>query len=176
MSALRESPDPILQRFLDRQFEEGVALARSSDLLDLHLLPASPPHCIAEFHCKGLVRQGEGEIREANEFLVGIWFPSDYLRRADPYQILRLLTPHVWHPNVSREFPLICVGRLAPGTALVDILYQLFDVLTYQKYNPREDDSLNKAACAWARANQERFPVDRRPLKRQAPSLEGRHI
>ncbi len=176
MSAHRENPDPVFQRFLDRQFEEGAALVRSSDLLNLHRVPAPPPHCIAEFHCRGLVRQGDGEITEATEFLVGIWFPSDYLRRADPYQILRLLTPHVWHPNVSRELPLICIGRLTPGTALADILYQLFDVLTWQKYNPREDDSLNKAACAWARANQHRFPVDRRPLKRRPLSLEVRPV
>jgi hypothetical protein len=82
----------------------------------------------------------------------------------------------VWHPNVSRELPLICIGRLTPGAALADILYQLFDVLTWQKYNPREDDSLNKAACAWARANQHRFPVDRRPLKRRPLSLEVRPV
>ncbi len=176
MSAQQENTDPVFRRFLDRQFEEGLALAQSSDLLDLRLVSLPPPHCIAEFHCNGLVRQGENEVAETNEFQVGIWFPSDYLRRVDPCQILRLFTPHVWHPNVSRELPLICIGRLIPGMALTDILYQLFEVLTYQKYNPREDDSLNKAACAWARANQNRFPVDRRPLKRRPLSLEVKPI
>ncbi len=83
-----------------------------------------------------------------------------------------MFTPNVWHPNVSREHPLICIGRLTPGTPLVDILYQIFDILTFQKYNPREDDSLNKTACAWARENQDRFPIDRRPLKRRQLDLE----
>jgi len=176
MSNRTHNSDPVFQRFLERQFEEGTALAQSSDLLDLSILPAAPPHVVAEFHCTGLVRKGDGEVTEANQFHVGIWFPSDYLRRADTFQILRLFTPDVWHPNVSRELPLICVGRLTPGTPLVDIVYQVFDMLTYQKYNPREYDALNKAACQWARGHQDRLPVDRRPLKRQPLSLEVRPL
>ena len=164
--------DPIYQRFLDRQLAEGMSLAQSSDLLLLHVSPTVPPHFIAEFHCKGLIRDGAGEIKEANEFHIGIWFPPDYLRRSDPFEMLRLYTSGVWHPNVSDELPLICIGRLTPGTSLVDILYQLYDILTFQKYNPRENDSLNKAACAWARENHDRFPIDRRPLKRQRLILE----
>ena len=166
------SNDPIYERFMRRQYEEAMELVSSSDLLRLHVPPLSPPHFVAEFLCKGLVREGDGEITQAGDFHVGIWFPPDYLRRAEPFEMLRLFTPNVWHPNVSREHPLICIGRLAPGTSLVDILYQLFDVLSYQKYNPRENDSLNKTACAWARENQSHFPIDRRPLKRQALSLE----
>ena len=58
--------------------------------------------------------------------------------------------------------------------SLVDILYQMFEIITYTKYTPREDDSLNKACCSWARDNQYRFPIDRRPLKRRPLSLEAR--
>jgi ubiquitin-protein ligase len=164
--------DRIYQNFMERQLAEGMALAQSSDLLRLHVSPMVPPHFIAEYLCKGLVRDGSGEIREGSGFQVGVWFPSDYLRRADPFEMLRLFTPGVWHPNVSDDLPLICIGRLTPGTSLVDILYQVYDILTYQKYNPRENDSLNKPACAWARNNQDRFPIDRRPLKRSCLNLE----
>ena len=31
----------------------------------------------------------------------------------------------------------------------------------------REDDALNREACAWARHHADRYPVDRRPLKRR---------
>jgi len=164
--------DPIYRRFMERQLVEGLELARSSDVLRLHVPPLAPPHFVAEYACKGLVRDAGGEIREANNFQVGIWFPPDYLRRADPFEMLRLFTPGVWHPNISHELPLICVGRLTPGTPLIDILYQAYEILSYQRYNPREDDSLNKTACAWARENRERFPVDRRPLKRRPMNLE----
>jgi ubiquitin-protein ligase len=168
--------DPIYKRFMQRQLEEGMELARSSDLLRLHVPLMAPPHFVAEFLCNGLVREGNGDIKEASEFQVGIWFPPDYLRRADPFEMLRLFTPGVWHPNVSREQPLICIGRLTPGTTLVDILYQLFDILTFQKHNPRENDSLNRTACAWARENQHRFPIDRRPLKRRSLNLEVQSV
>lgn len=166
--------DFIYRRFMERQLAEGLALAEESDLVRLHFPATSPPNVVAEYHCKGLVRGEDGVIKEADQFEVGIWFPPDYLRRADPFEMLRMFTPNAWHPNISRELPLICIGRLAPGTSLVDILYQIFDVLTYQKYNPRENDSLNKVACAWARENRHRFPIDRRPLKRRKLNLEAR--
>ena len=76
----------------------------------------------------------------------------------------------VFHPNIKAPF--ICVGKLSPGTLLVDILYQCFEIISYNKVTMREDDALNGAACAWARSNQHRFPVDPRALKRR--SLEFR--
>jgi ubiquitin-protein ligase len=164
--------DPVYERFLQSQLEEGMELARSSDLLTLHVPAFAPPHFVAEFRCRSLVRGNDGEIVEAEHFQVGVWFPADYLRRADPFEMLRLFTPGVWHPNVSADLPLICIGRMTPGMRLVDILYQVFEILTYHKFNPREDNALNKPACSWARANQERFPIDRRPLKRRAMNLE----
>jgi hypothetical protein len=88
--------------------------------------------------------------------------------------VLTWLAPRdIWHPNISADAPVICVGRLAPGTALVDLLYQLFEVITWNKVTMREDDALNRAACQWARRNGHRFPVDRRPLKRSAGSTSG---
>ena len=57
---------------------------------------------------------------------------------------------------------------MTPGTSLVDLLYQAYEVLTYQKFTSREDDALNAVACAWARKHMDRFPVDSRPLKGRA--------
>ena len=162
--------NPIYENFMRHQLEEGMELANSSDLLRLHVPPMSPPTFIAEFHCNGLIREGDGEIKVANEFRVGIWMGPDYLRRADAFEMLRMFTPNVWHPNVSRIHPLICVGRLVAGTPLVDILYQIFEVLTYTKWNTA--DGMNNAACAWAREHQNEFPIDRRPLKRRTLNLE----
>jgi len=167
--------DPVFQHFLDRQYEEGMALARESDLLELAAYPFAPPHFVATFRCKGLVRLENGEIAECDRFQTGIWFPPDYLRRADPFEVLRWFGPqNVWHPNISNTMPLICVGHLAPGTNLTDLLFQIFEIVTFNKYMPREDNSLNRSACAWARQNQHRFPVDRRPMKRRRLNLEAR--
>jgi hypothetical protein len=165
--------DPYISRFLDRQRVAGQALADSSDLIDLQESPLAPPHYVVTFRCRGLVRSAEGLIEEANLFQSGIWFPPDYLRRVDPFDVLRWFGPsNVWHPNISDTMPFVCVGRIAPGTPLVDLIYQLFDMITYNKFTPREDDALNRACCAWARDNQHRLPVDRRPLRRKTFGLE----
>ena len=168
--------DNIFESFLKQQYEEGMALAESSDLLEL--FPMDGPltqEYIARFHCKGLVRAGDGAVVEADGFAVRIWFPSDYLRRAEPFEVLTWFgTERIFHPNIRSPF--ICVGRLAPGTSLVDILYQCFEIITYNKVTMREDDALNREACAWARENQKQFPIDRRPLKRRALDITVEQI
>lgn len=162
--------DKVIEGFLQTQFEEGMALAAQSDLLDL--VPLDPPplvrRYIACFHCTGLVRAAPGEIVEANQFAVGIFFPDEYLRSVEPSQVLTLLTPAgTFHPNISDRGPFICVGRMGPGTSLVDLLYQLHELLTWCKATVNERDALNFEACQWGRANADRLPVDRRPLKRR---------
>jgi hypothetical protein len=165
--------DKIFEAFLKRQNDEGMALAGSSDLLDLYPMGGDPPNrYIAQFHCKGLMRSKNGDIVEAERFEVGIWFPSDYLRRAEPFQVLTWLgPPGVFHPNIGEKAPFICVGKLKPNTPLTDILYQCFEIITYNKVTMREDDALNPDACVWARENQHKFPIDRRPLKRRTLDL-----
>ncbi|HVR30786.1 MAG TPA: hypothetical protein VMS86_14785 [Thermoanaerobaculia bacterium] len=127
--------DPIFASFLRRQQEEGEALARTSDLLEL--LPVDGPPARryrVRFHCTGLVRPPGGEPREVSGFEVGIWFPADYLRRADPFQVLTWLAPrHVFHPNIAAQAPFLCVGRLLPGTPLVDLLYRCFEIITFTR-------------------------------------------
>ena len=168
--------DKIFESFLQRQYEEGMALAASSDLLELFPAPTSdgipPQEYLARFRCKGLVRF-DGGIEEWDCFEVVIYFPADYLRNANGFQVLSWVYPaQVFHPNISDRSPFICVGRLAPGTSLVDILFQCWEIITYNKVTMREDDALNRQACAWARRNQEKFPVDTRPLKRRMLDLE----
>ena len=161
-------PDRILEAFLLRQQDEGVALAAESDLLELQYAGTPAHRYLARFRCTGLVEQAPGVIAEADRFEVGIWFPSNYLREANPFVVLTWLGPrNVWHPNISSTAPAICIGRLTPGTSLVDILYQVFEIITWNKVTMREDDALNVAACQWARQHRDRMPVDRRPLKRR---------
>ncbi len=168
--------DRIMEGFLSRQYEAGMQLAGESDLLDLiPLATPTPNRYIAHFTCSGLIRSRRGEILEENDFAVEIWFPDDYLRSRDrslPYRVLSWLMPRsIWHPNISNELPLICVGRLTPGTDLVTIIYQVHEIITYNKVTMVETDALNKEACAWARRNLHRFPIDRRPLKRRSLNL-----
>ena len=92
--------DRIFEIFLNRQLEEGLELAATSDIVDLLPVDGPPPqHYIADFHCRGLVRSKEGAIREWDRFTVGIYFPADYLRAVDPFSILR------WFGPPTREHP-----------------------------------------------------------------------
>jgi hypothetical protein len=162
--------DPVFTGFLESQHEQGMVLSNRSDVMTLHPLGGPPPQLfIAEFDCRGLRGKPADGLQVANQWRVGIGFPNDYLRRANFLHVIQLLSPlDAWHPNVRG--PALCVGRMTPGTPLVDILYQVLEIITYRRYTPREDDALNRQACAWARANQARFPLDDRPLVRRIPS------
>ena len=163
--------DRILEAFLKRQHEEGMALARASDLLELEPLDKPAQHYIARFHARGLMQNDRGEVIETDRFDVGISMPDDYLRRVDGYQILTYLGPALrpWHPNIMGPF--ICV-HLTPGMALVDLLHTLYDLWRWSLYYTG-DEGLNHDASQWARRQQPgRFPIDRRPLKRRPIDLD----
>ena len=122
--------DPILHSFLARQLEAGTRLAADSDLLALVPQGGRPPRVyLAHLGCKSLVRTPGGEVKEHSGFGFAVSFPSDYLRHVDPMRVVTLLGPPVFHPNVAHRAPLICLGRLAPGTELVDILSGMVDEL-----------------------------------------------
>lgn len=158
--------DPVFDAFLQMQYIEGMALADTSDILELAPLGGPPAQqFIATLHCKGLVGTEANALRDADRFRVGIFFPDDYLRRVNPGHVVQMLSPRmVFHPNVAG--PAICLGHMPPGTSLVDIIYQVVEIITYRKYTPREDDALNFSACQYARAHQDDFPLDNRPLRR----------
>ena len=83
-----------------------------------------------------------GEIVEASEFHVGLWFPSDYCRHADPFHVLTWLYPHnIWHPNIRP--PVICVGKITPATDLCDLLYQCYEIITYFNWAPHNGLNLD---------------------------------
>ena len=166
--------DKVYEGFLHQQLEQGTALARASDVLELISLPSGDPPCryLAHFEgCNGLVQNERGEIAQFDKFAVGIWFPEDYLRHVNIPQVLTYLGPHPrpWHPNLRPPF--IC-AHIEPGTALVDVLYACFEIWTWNLF-ATGDEGLNHAASQWSRRQaRSRFPIDRRPLKRRATQIQ----
>lgn len=158
--------DRILASFLDGQLEAGLRLAADSDILALTPVGPPPVHrFLARFDCPTLVRDPGGAVREERGFAVGLYLGPDYLRRVDPVSVVAWLHPTtVFLPNVRA--PWLCMGHLAPGTPLVELLYQVHDIGRGAKLTVREDDALNRDACAWARHRLARFPLDDRGLKR----------
>ncbi len=162
---------PIIKSFLETQEAEAMALAARSDLIEVVPMGEKPHQTyLVRFFCKTLLKTREG-VCEYDRVDIGIRFPSDYWQRATPPEVVTLFGPaNVFHPNV--RFPFVCIGMLNPGTSLVDIIYQCYEILTFQKVTMREDDALNAEACTWARKNKERFPVDSRPLVRRRASYK----
>jgi hypothetical protein len=153
--------------FLRAQLDAGLALAGASDILELTPLEGMPPdRYIADFRCRSLIHNGSAVLL-ADRFLVGIHFPENYLRVFQPERVITILAPHnIWLPNVRGPF--LCPGHMLAGTPLVDILFQVFEVLTAQRMTLDERHALHPAVCAWARDNGHMFPTDRRPLRRRA--------
>ncbi len=154
--------DAIRASWLETQYEESMAFAQRSSVLSLAPIEGAPPYkYIAKFDCGGLVRTTEG-ITVTDRHLVGILFPDQYLRTScDPGQVLTWLEPDTeFHPNINP--PYCCVGHIAPGMSLLSLLHQLYQMITWQRFTPREDDALNKSACSWAREHLDRFPIDPR--------------
>lgn len=168
--------DAIYEGFLRRQYEEGMALAAQSDVVTLRPMPgSSPSKYLAEFRCKGLIREGAGEPTEFPCLVVGIWLPEDYLRHVEPAQVLTYLgpSPFPWHPNFRPPF--IC-AHITPGTPLTGLLHLVFDLWTYNKVAVG-DGGLNPAAAAWFRSQDPaRFPLERRSLKRRVLHLDSEPV
>ena len=168
--------DPILDAFLATQLREGLELCAESDIAELVPGPESSPprRYLLHLRCRGLAGSG-ANLREAQRFLLGIQFDDDYLRRVHPARVLTLLDPlDCFHPNIAPVgHPIlppgvVCPGRIHPGMRLVDLIYQAYEILTYNRWSSA--DGLNPDACAWARNNQQIFPLDRRPLRRPKPA------
>jgi hypothetical protein len=156
--------DPIFDNFLRKQHDKAIQLAAASDILRLAPDKAIPPRrYIARFMCRSVIRtQGGVPMEVESQFDFGICLPEDYLRSPEPNQVVTVFSPwSIFHPNVAGPF--ICLGRLTAGTSVDDVLYQIYAIVSYQQWNA--NDALNQDASEWARGNQDRFPIDRRPLK-----------
>lgn len=156
--------DPIYQSFLDAQFKAARQLAEQSDIVEIMPLPPFPSErYLLRFKCACLHGDSAMSLSNGDQVLVGIAFPSDYLRNIDGGEVVTLLDPpDLFHPNVKAPF--ICVGDLSPGTGLIDLAHQVYEIITFQKRNTVH--GLNPVAIEWTRNHLGRLPLDARPLRR----------
>jgi len=153
---------PVMNEWLSAQQRAAADISDRSDIVTVKPYMGVPASAyIAEFDCRGLV-QTDGGIEVCDRHVVGIRFPNDYLRRSSrPGEIVTLLEPsNSWHPNALGF--LLCLGHIPVGMSLVDLICQIYSVLTWQRYTPVESDALNRDACSWARRNTARLPVEPR--------------
>ncbi len=166
--------DKVFEYFLRAQWEEGTALANRSTILDLRPLHGNPPYSyLAGFSAPTLVRLQSGAVARQEGFLVGVYFAPEHLRAVKPSQCLAFLSPaNVWHPNIKP--PYCCLGKIAPGTGLLELLLRIYEVALFMRYTPREDDALNRDACKYVRQRAPFRALSTVPLKNKA--MEGEEI
>ena len=163
--------DPVFQSFLESSMEGAQSLTRESDLVSILPFPPFPStRYLAMFQCDSLAGHPAIGLRNPGRISAEIHFPPNYLRELRTEEIVTLMGPgDLWHSNVRAPF--VCVGDMAPGTPLVDIVTQLFEIFTYQNVNLTE--GFNREAAEWARSRVDEFPVDSRPLRR--PKVQAVH-
>jgi hypothetical protein len=170
------STDSMWAKFASVQAQEIQAFADGSDHLDVFPQPEHDPPSVwlVEFQCLNLVRPPGGSIAIADRCRVAIRLPSDYLARADTFEILRWVGPaHPFHPNIHPVAPVLCAGLLYPAMELVELVLQIHQVVTWRNVTLVESDALNRDAIAWARSNPELYPIDDRPLRRTSAALSA---
>jgi hypothetical protein len=143
--------DRIFRTFLENTAADAAELQKRSDVVALDPLPPQPPSRYScAFRVPYLRRQPSGivEIVEG-PVLCGISFPDDYLRSADPSLYVKLasvLNSGFLHPNVLLGS--VCLGsRFAPGTPIGELVWELFEIVTYRNCTVDERNALNPEAC-----------------------------
>lgn len=149
-------PDVIFERFLANAAGAARDLAARSDVLRVHTDPRAPATFLCEFAVPHLRRLADGVVAvHPGPVHAAVHFPPDYLRSADRHLYLHVaavLTPDLVHPNVRGTA--ICLGSaFRAGTALGNILRELYEIFTYANYSLVETDSLNPEACRLLRAH-----------------------
>ncbi len=99
---------------------------------------------------------GKKELEIIKDHKIEIYLHADYPRLKPVSYILS----GIFHPNFRLASPNdICIGDYwASGETLVDIIYQIGEMITYQSYNVTSP--LNGIAAKWAKENKAMLPFD----------------
>lgn len=148
--------DNVYRRFLEHSHPAAQELANESDVLDLYpVWPHPPAQYLYEFHLPYLRRGMDGLVEVVPGPIIGaLIFPETYLRSTDPHLSLKVVsmrTPGLLHPNVRGS--VVCLGAaLRPGTSIQSLLWNLWEILSYQNVTLDERNAMNPEACRLLRA------------------------
>ena len=153
--------DLVMRDWLAHEHAEVMQFSARSDVVKVAPIEGDPPFkYLVQLRCKGLAHAND-RIRVVDHHVFGVRFPEDYLRvGCHPARLVTWLEPITeFAPNIRA--PLCCIGPVAPGMGLLNVIYQVHSMVTWQRFTAREDDALNQTACLWARQNMDRLPIDR---------------
>jgi hypothetical protein len=169
--------DAVFYSFLENTYTEATALVQKSDVLKLFPIPPLPPAAyLCEFTLSYLRRLPSGVVEVASgPILAGVRFPEDYLRSTDHHLYLKvasILTFDFTHPNVNGS--MVCLGsQFAGGSPITALLFELYDIVSYQNVTLDEGNALNPEACRLLREHRELLDgMERKPFMRRKTKLQ----
>ena len=156
--------DPVVRDFLLQNHADLRQRCTGTGLLSATSLGQVVPWLYRlTFRTRGLRKDGRRGIQQVEQHTFALRFLPDCLRRADRFEMLRLLEPNdAFHPNISVTGGAVCL-EIYPGESLLEICQSVHDLLRWRLRQYQEHDALNHEACAWGRDHVE-GPIDDRPL------------
>ena len=148
--------DSVFRLFLENTHAEATEFAARSDVLKIVPVGEFPPSTYAcNFHVQYLERLSGGTVEiHPGPVRCVIHFPSDYLFSTDPKFYMRVasvITPNFVHPNVVRG--IVCLGGgFAAGTPISELIWLLFQIVSYRNCTLDERNAMNAEACRLIRS------------------------
>lgn len=163
--------DGIFKSFLEDGLRRAMEIASESDILEVIPHPSYSPSLLylLVFNDVAYLRDsGDNNINVSRGIVcVEIRFPLDYLRSTDSNLYLKTATildpssllhpdPYLFHPNYDPVSGCICLGAdFLPGTPLNNLIFHIYDIISYSNYSTDERNGLNAVACRYLRDHPE---------------------
>ena len=128
----------------------------------------SEVRAVLAFHTETLAQRPGGQVvRYTGAVVTGFRYHRDFMSIAPlPTEIVCVLKPRPFHPNIHAASGAICLGHPAPGITPREILFQVWSALTFQLRVARLEpwQALNQEAAEYCRRCAARFPLTARGL------------
>ncbi len=145
----------------DRRLESDYRALRTTfegeDLVEIRAVGTAPfEKYMIVYKVPSLRLNSTGQPMRVDATVVEITLPSDYPRM--PPTARTVAGDVVFHPNFNAQK--ICLAQhWAPGIQLADIVREIGEMLTWQRFNIK--DSLNAIAAEWSQQHLNEIPLAR---------------
>jgi hypothetical protein len=122
---------------------------------------------------------GDAELQIVGSAKLGFVYPREAVRSPLPgWAFFQVLSPcDVWHANVGRPVPNLCLGASLPaGVRARSLILLAYGALSMQTVQVDEVDPagvLNLEAALWWQRNLDKAPLSRIPFLAEAPGEPG---
>lgn len=142
---------------LDSDYRALRTIFEGEDQIEIRAIGTAPfEKYMIVYKVPSLRLNSTGQPMRVDATVVEVTLPSDYPRM--PPTARTVAGDVVFHPNFNASK--ICLAQhWAPGFQLSDIIREIGEMLTWQKFNIR--DSLNATAAEWSQTHMDEIPLSR---------------